>query len=106
MRLSPILVFALLGAGAHAAAHAGGDPAEGAKLVAKSGCDGCHAGLVPGGPSAFYTRKDRKVHSLSKLRGQVSRCSTQLNLQLFPEDEENIVAYLNQAYYKFPADKK
>jgi hypothetical protein len=31
----------------------------------------------------------------------VALCNTELNLQLFPEDEEHIVAFLDQTYYKF-----
>ena len=85
---------------AAAAAHAA-DPAEGKKLVAEKKCDICHHNKTMGDASAIYTRKDRRVTSLEKLKGQVSACNTELNLQLFPDDEEHIVAYLNDTYYKF-----
>ncbi|MEY3058028.1 MAG: hypothetical protein RI941_751, partial [Pseudomonadota bacterium] len=31
----------------------------------------------------------------------VARCNTELRLDLFPEDEADVSAYLNQQYYKF-----
>ena len=75
--------------------------AEGAKLVQEKGCDACHSKKVPGDAKAFYLRKDRKVTSWEKLKSQVAACNAQLNLQLFPEDEEHIAEYLNQTYHKF-----
>jgi hypothetical protein len=85
--------------------HAKGDPKEGKKLVAEWKCEICHDNKVMGRPGAIYLRKDRKVTDYGKLKSQVSLCTTQLNLALFPEDEENIVAYLNQAWYKFAEPK-
>ena len=75
--------------------------AEGKKLVASSACEKCHAGKVGGDGSAMYLRKDRKVSSRARLVVQVARCSSELNLGLFPDDEVAIAAYLNQSYYKF-----
>jgi len=87
------------------AAWPAGDAAEGAKLVAEKKCETCHHNKTMGDAKAIYLRKDRKVASLDKLKAQVARCNTELNLQLFPEDEENIVAHLNQTYYKFSPGK-
>ena len=92
-----LFTFVFLGV-AHAA-----DPAEGRKLVAEKRCEVCHHNQTMGDASAIYLRKDRHVTSMEKLKSQVAVCNSQLNLQLFPEDEEHIVAYLNQQYYKFPA---
>ena len=83
------------------AARAAGDPAEGKKLVDASHCETCHANKTMGDAKAVYLRKDRKVTSWEKLKAQVALCNTQLNLSLFPEEEEHIAAYLNQTYYKF-----
>jgi mono/diheme cytochrome c family protein len=83
-------------------AHAA-DPAEGRKLVEQKHCETCHHNQTMGDASAIYLRKDRHVTSMEKLKSQVAVCNSELNLQLFPEDEEHIVAYLNQQYYKFPA---
>jgi hypothetical protein len=83
------------------AAAIGADPAEGRKLVAEKKCDTCHQDKTMGDASAIYLRKDRKVTTMEKLKAQVALCNSELNLQLFPDEEEHIVAHLNQAYYKF-----
>ena len=99
MRPYAILMTALLSAGLPALA--GGDPAEGRKLVAERKCETCHHNKTLGDATAVYLRKDRKVTSMEKLRAQVALCNSELNLQLFPDDEEHIVAHLNATYYKF-----
>jgi hypothetical protein len=75
--------------------------AEGAKLVQEKRCETCHNSKTPGDAKAIYLRKDRKVTSWEKLKAQVAACNSELNLQLFPDDEEHIAEYLNQTYYKF-----
>jgi len=97
-----ILYIVLAAAGTAAAA---GDPAEGKKLVAESKCETCHHNKTLGDAKAVYLRKDRKVTSIEKLRSQVALCNSELNLKLFPDDEEHIVAYLDETYYKFTAKK-
>jgi hypothetical protein len=77
------------------------DPAEGKKLVAEKKCETCHHNKTMGDASAVYLRKDRKVTSMEKLKAQVAACNSELGLQLFPDEEEHIVAYLNATYYKF-----
>jgi hypothetical protein len=65
-------------------------------------CYQCHAeksGL--GNGDVIYTRSDRKVHNLNKLKGMVNTCNTQLRLDLFPEDEADIISHLNYEFYKF-----
>lgn len=86
-----------------AAAHAGGDPVAGKKLVQEKKCEDCHHNQTLGDAKAVYLRKDHKVTSLAKLKSQVAACNSQLNLQMFPEDEEDVAAYLNETYYHFPA---
>ena len=98
--LPPALSFALLFAGA---AQASGNPAAGKKLVEEKKCEICHNNQTMGDAKAVYLRKDRKVTSIAKLKSQVAACNSQLNLQMFPEDEEDVAAYLNQEYYHFPA---
>src|SRR3954468_8579089 len=92
--LGPLLLVALPGLAAP-------DPGEGSKLVEEKGCETCHHNKTLGDAKAVYLRKDRKVTSLAKLKAQVALCNSELNLQLFPEDEEYIVAYLDRAYYHF-----
>src|SRR5437762_1776904 len=79
------------------------DPAEGRKLVEEHHCETCHHNKTLGDAKAIYLRKDRRVTSMEKLVSQVSVCNSELKLQLFPDDEEHIVAYLNETYYHFPA---
>ncbi len=72
------------------------------KTLHQAKCYQCHAeksGL--GNGDIIYTRSDRKVKDIKRLKTQVSMCNTQLRLDLFPEDEADLVAYLNQQFYKF-----
>ena len=98
MRFVLLLVVAL---GASPLARAAPDAAEGRKLVAEKKCETCHHNKTLGDASAIYLRKDRKVTSVEKLKARVALCNTELNLQLFPDDEEHIVAFLDQTYYRF-----
>ena len=89
----PLILFALPAIAA--------DPAEGKKLVAEKKCEICHNNKTYGDAKAVYLRKDRKVTTIEKLKAQVALCNSELNLQLFPDDEDHIVAFLNDTYYKF-----
>ena len=80
---------------------AASDAEEGRKLVEDKRCEACHANKTMGDAKAIYLRKDRKVTSQAKLRAQVAACNSELNLQLFPDDEEHIVAFLDRTYYRF-----
>jgi hypothetical protein len=82
-------------------AFAAGDATEGRKLVAEKNCEGCHASKTLGDAKAVYLRKDRKVTSADKLKAQVALCNSELNLQLFPDEEEHVVAFLDRTYYHF-----
>lgn len=79
-----------------------GDAEEGRKLVEEKKCEGCHARKAPGGEAKnIYLRKDRRVGSWEKLKSQVALCNSELNLQLFPDDEEHVAEFLDRTYYKF-----
>jgi cytochrome c peroxidase len=95
--LSALFAVAALGT----AVEVNSSPSNGQKLIADAKCEACHISKVGGDGSAIYTRKDRRVSIKSKLLPQVSRCNTELNLGLFPEDEAAIAAHLNATYYKF-----
>lgn len=84
------------------AALAAGNAGEGRKLVQTHKCESCHQEKVAGPEGTIYLRKDRKVTSWAKLKAQVAFCNSQLNLGLFPEDEEHVAAFLNASYYKLP----
>lgn len=99
-----------------------GDPARGAQL--QRGCFGCHgmerwmspvtyaaAGFIdsvlrasglsdlpPAEPSRFKGR----IASLSALRDGVARRNDYLSPKMTPQEVEDVVAYLNATYYKFP----
>jgi cytochrome c2 len=84
--------------------HAAGDAAEGRRLVAEKQCETCHSNKTPSDAKAVYTRKDRKVTSLEKLKAQVALCNSELSLQMFPDEEEHVVAFLDAEYYHFHAE--
>lgn len=82
---------------------AAGDVDHGRKLVEEHHCESCHQAKILGDAKAIYLRKDREVTSMAKLKAQVAACNSQLNLQLFPEDEDDVAAYLDRTYYRFSA---
>jgi cytochrome c553 len=57
-------------------------------------CMSCHGTEV-------YTRDDRRINSLPALEAQVARCDANLSTQLFPQDLDSLVEYLNNSYYNF-----
>jgi hypothetical protein len=101
-----------------------GDPARGAVL--HRGCFGCHgieryvapvtyamasfmdsvlrASGLSDLPPAEPTRFKGKVKSLAALREGVIRRSDFLNPKMTPQEIEDVVAYLNATYYKFPPE--
>jgi len=72
------------------------------KEIEDNKCYKCHADKSGfGDGTLIYTRKDRRAQSFERLKVMVARCNTELRLDLFPEDEADVSAYLNQQYYKF-----
>lgn len=80
---------------------ANGNAAIGKKYFDEHKCNGCHVSMLGGDGSAMFTRAERKVKTAASLATQITRCSVNLGLTLFPEDEEHLGAYLNKNYYKF-----
>jgi hypothetical protein len=101
VRLFALLLVSVVGG----TAFASGDAAQGRTLVAERKCETCHHNKTLGDAKAIYLRKDPKVTSWEKLKAQVALCNSELSLQLFPDEEDHIAAYLNEAYYKFPPAK-
>jgi mono/diheme cytochrome c family protein len=65
-------------------------------------CIECHVSIQGGDGSGIYTRTDRRIDSLMALRSQVNRCKNSMGVS-WPEDQiDDVVAYLNSMYYKFP----
>jgi hypothetical protein len=100
-----VAIVTILGStSAAAGAAAAVDPVQGQKLYAQH-CTGCHVRLMGGDGTTIHTRKDSMIHSLSALQQRVAFCSTQINAHLFPEEEADISAWLNDKFYKFKPTK-
>ena len=94
-----IAIFAPLGL--HLSAFATPDLANGKKIDQQK-CYACHAKKSGfGNGDMIYTRSDSKVKNLQNLKSMVVMCNTELRLDLFPEDEADVTAFLNKQFYKF-----
>lgn len=77
-----------------------GDAEEGAPIHEEK-CVSCHVSNFGGDGSAVYTRENRVVNSIEGLMGQVDRCNSMTQANLSGEDVDDLVAYLNDRYYRF-----
>jgi mono/diheme cytochrome c family protein len=99
-----------------------GDPVRGATL--HRGCFGCHgieqyvapitnlaatfidsvlrASGLSDLPPAEPTRFKGRIKSMAALRDAVARRNDYLNPKMTPQEFEDVIAYLNATYYKFP----
>ena len=68
------------------------------KVLHDDSCISCH---MMSDHNALYTRENRVVKSKSRLSGQVSMCTQQLNVEWFPDEEKSVVEFLNNTYYKY-----
>ena len=64
----------------------------------------CHEARFGGDGSGIYTRSPRRVQSVEGLMKQVAFCNVQTGAGLNEHEVEDIVAYLNEAFYKFTMD--
>jgi mono/diheme cytochrome c family protein len=71
-----------------------GDAARG-KTLHDQQCVACHT-------SSVYTRANRNVKTVEGLIGQVNTCKGQLSLKLSRDQVNDLVKYLDEAFYKFP----
>ena len=99
------LACSLLGFGLNAAAQTpalfkDADLKLGEKLIAQHKCNQCHAQKWTDDGKAIYRPKGR-VNTPALLQTMVERCSTQLNLSLFPEEVTAMAAVLNRDHYRF-----
>ena len=78
----------------------GADLAHGRKIHYESKCASCHTEKTGRDEGFIYLRDDRKVRSLFDLKRYVSLCNAELRLGLFPEDERDVAAFVNQQWYK------
>lgn len=59
-------------------------------------CETCH-------DTAYFQRKDRAATSYAKLKGWIEGCNTNLDVGWFPDEFEDVTAYMNRAFYRFPS---
>jgi hypothetical protein len=69
------------------------------RAIAERDCVACHRQKY-GSPESIYLRADRRVNTFAQLKAQVARCNTELATQYFPEEEEQLVDYLNHTFYR------
>ena len=69
------------------------------KTLHNESCISCHMG--GGDHTALYKSKDRKVKTIGRLQGMVSLCTQNLNIEWFPDEEKDVIEYLNKQYYHF-----
>lgn len=76
------------------------DLALGERLIAEHKCNQCHALNWADDGKAIY-RPQGRINTPAALISMVERCSTQLDLTLFPEEIEAVAAVLNRDHYHF-----
>jgi mono/diheme cytochrome c family protein len=83
----------LLPAGGALAGEATGNVENGQKLH-EMHCSRCHGTDV-------YMPPKRKIASLESLKQRTNGCNSMTGANLFPEEVDDIVHYLNASFYKF-----
>lgn len=73
--------------------YAAGDPVRGEKLHAD--CLGCHG-------AALYAPPRAKIKTPATLKKEVERWNDRMNPKFSKQEVEDLVAYLNRDFYKFP----
>ncbi len=72
---------------------------ENGKELHQEKCMTCH--MVGGDHTVLYQDGKRKMKDFSRLKGQVSMCLQNLNIEWFPDEEKDVIEYLNKQYYHF-----
>jgi cytochrome c553 len=67
---------------------------EHGKTLVEQHCTRCH-------DTGVYSRPDRRVGSPEALKNQVKRCELSQSLQWSQPNIDDVVAYLDAAFYKF-----
>lgn len=70
-----------------------GDPVKGAKL--HDDCLGCHG-------TELYVPARAKVKTLAALKKETEKWNDRMNPKFTRQEIEDLVAYLNRDFYKFP----
>lgn len=74
-------------------AMAAGDPVRGAAL--HKDCEGCHG-------TELYVKPRAKAKTLSGLKKEIERWNDRMNPKFTKQEIEDLVAYLNRDFYRFP----
>lgn len=79
-----------------AATHAAlpGDSAAG-KQLHDAYCQACH-------DTGVYSRGEHKVRSLAALRQQLAACTHATKKEFSASEQQDLVKYLNEQFYRFP----
>lgn len=80
-------------------AHAA-DTARG-KALHDAHCTSCHSSIMGDDPTALFTRPQRIVRSFDGLQKRVRFCESMTSTNWSEADINDVVAYLNQSFYKF-----
>jgi mono/diheme cytochrome c family protein len=78
----------------------GADLANGRRIHYESKCASCHTEKTGRDEGFIYLRDERKVKTIFELKRYVSLCNSELRLELFPEDERDVAAFVNQQWYR------
>ena len=100
--MKKIMFLLLISSVAQAAPFETGNFDAGKKLFEQSHCNRCHIEMKGGDGSEIFTRPDHKVKNPSQLIKQINVCGGNAGVTLTSQDEQNLAAYLNKYYYKFP----
>jgi mono/diheme cytochrome c family protein len=99
---TPLLaVAALLSLPAFAADPWGDADPKAGQLKHDAQCAACHIRMYGGDGSKIYTRDGRMLSTKLDVLQRTASCNAQMNTGWFPDEEAEVAAYLNQAYYKF-----
>ncbi len=69
--------------------------ADKGKALHEAKCSGCHG-------TRMYTRPNRKIHNLGELRARVEFCNNAAKAGFSPQEQRDVIHYLNRDFYKFP----
>lgn len=101
MKLLTSLLLLCAATVAQAEPFASGNAQAGQKLFNQYNCNRCHMAMVGGDGSRIFTRIDRKVTNPQQLVAQLHVCGSNVGLDVTPQQEQDLGAYLNKNYYHF-----
>lgn len=101
MRLLTAVLITLIPLAAQAEDPWGKVDLQAGKALHDKACTSCHMRMYGGDGSKMYTRDGRMLSSKLELQQRVATCNAMSNAGWFPEDENNVAAWLNKQYYHF-----